>query len=112
MPSARVAISRLQAGVVSRNRRMNHFPFFSRWRYGLQCSIRRDLRGDGGKPAVGDAQASISRQMELIENSITEQWLAMKSRSRMRVICATPFQKRAVGGRSERFLCCLCTGVQ
>ena len=43
MPSVRVAISRLQAGVVSRNRRMNHFPFFSRWRYGLRCSIRRGI---------------------------------------------------------------------
>jgi hypothetical protein len=53
-----------------------------------------------------------TRQMELIENSMTEQRLAMKVRSRLRVICATPFQKRADSHRSEQFLYCVCMGVR
>jgi hypothetical protein len=36
--------------------------------------------------------------------SVIEQRLAVKSRSRLRVICATPFQKRPDLHRSERFL--------
>jgi hypothetical protein len=53
-----------------------------------------------------------AHQMELIENSLIHQWLAMKARSRLRVICATPFQKRPVWHRSERFLCCVCRSVR
>jgi hypothetical protein len=53
-----------------------------------------------------------ARQMELIENSMTEQRLAMKIRSRLRVICATPFQKRPDSHRSKLFLYCVCMGVR
>ena len=58
-------------------------------------SIRRESTarwwktGEAGRPAQQSR-----RQMELIENNLTKQWLAMKVRSRLRVICATPFRKR------------------
>ena len=53
-----------------------------------------------------------ARQMELIGNGFTEQRLAPKFRSPLRVICATPFQKRSVWHRSERFLYCVCRSVR
>jgi hypothetical protein len=37
------------------------------------------------------------RQMELMENCLIKQMLAIKVRSRMSVICATPVQKREGG---------------
>ena len=48
------------------------------------------------------------RQLELFENTKSKQWLAAKLQSQTRVICATPFGKRAASGRSKRFLCCVC----
>jgi hypothetical protein len=58
------------------------------------------------------SRSALRTQMELIENSVTEQRLAMKFRSRLRVICATPIQKRADSHRSKRFLCCVCRSVR
>jgi hypothetical protein len=60
----------------------------------------------------GCSRSALRTQMELIENSVTEQRLAMNFRSRLRVICATPIQKRAQSHRSKRFLCCVCRSVR
>ena len=65
-----------------------------------------------GKPARRVPAQRSARQMELIENSVMEQRLAMKVRSRLRVICATPIQKRLESHRSKRFLCCVCRSVR
>jgi hypothetical protein len=46
--------------------------------------------------------------MPPIQNNVLEQGLAMKVRSRLRVICATPIQKRRDSHHSKRFLCCVC----
>ena len=66
----------------------------------------------GGKPADRVPKQPSARQMELIGNGFTEQRLAPKFRSPLRVICATPFQKRSVWHRSERFLYCVCRSVR
>ena len=57
---------------------------------------------------VGAASQRPMWQMELIENTHRKQLLATKARLRLRVICATPFQKQPVGGGSERFISCVC----
>jgi hypothetical protein len=88
-----------------RNRFIDRFV----WQSGRFCrSIRRKSRCKGGKPTGRVPTLRSAHQMELIENTFTEQCLAAKVQSRLRVICATPFQKRAVRHRSKRFLCCVC----
>ena len=74
-------------------------------------SVRMEMRG-GDKPANRPLARRSARQMELIENRFGEQRLAMKVRSRLRVICATPFQKRPEFHRSQRFLCCVCRSLR
>ncbi len=74
--------------------------------------IRADRDARGGKPACRVPTQQSARHTELIENSVTKQRLAMKIRSRLRVICATPFQKRLFGHRSERFLYCVCRSLR
>jgi hypothetical protein len=78
------------------------------------CGVR--FGGESSREAESRRAASPGRrstpEMKLVENSVTDQRLGMKVRSRLRVICATPFQKRPVGARSERFLCCVCRCVQ
>ena len=51
---------------------------------------------DAGQRAAGrrGRTRQFPRQMEPIENTIVKQWLARELRSRLRVICATLFQKR------------------
>ena len=66
----------------------------------------------GGKRRSARSRHQSGRQMELIENSVAQQRLAMKVRSRLRVICATPFQKRIVRHRSKRFLYCVCRSLR
>jgi hypothetical protein len=57
--------------------------------------IRRVIRRAQDAKSKADARSLLTqhsaRQMELIENSLLDQRLAMKVRSRLRVICATPF---------------------
>jgi len=74
-------------------------------------SVRMEMR-EGKKPANRLLAQRSARQMELIENRFGEQRLAMKVRSRLRVICATPFQKRPDSHRSQRFLCCVCRSLR
>jgi hypothetical protein len=50
----------------------------------------------GGKPVSRVPTLRSPPQMRLTENSYMEQRLAMKIRPRLRVICATPVQKRSV----------------
>jgi hypothetical protein len=49
--------------------------------------------GGGKRPTAALTQQSF-RQMRLIENVLIKQIFARKARSRLSVICATPFQKR------------------
>jgi hypothetical protein len=107
-PMLRVTISRPKRHLAS--------PMISgrivqrRGRFG--STIRGNQARGRGKPAPRVPTQCSARQIELIENSMTEQRLAMKVRSRLRVICATPFQKRPDSHRSERFLCCVCINVR
>jgi len=75
-------------------------------------SIRCEESCEKGKTRRADYLRNDLPQMEPTENSVREQWLAMKARSRLRVICATPFQKRPDSQRSERFLCCVCRSLR
>jgi len=63
-------------------------PVISVARFGAE----RDAQG--GKPADRSLVQRYARQVELIENIPRKQRLAMNVRSRLRVICATPVQKR------------------
>jgi len=49
---------------------------------------------------------------EPIQNTFYNQIVTRVLRSRSRVICATPAQKRAKWGVSEWFLCCVCRVVR
>jgi hypothetical protein len=70
-------------------------------------------RGErGAKPARRGLTQRSARRIELIENSVREQRLAEKMQSRLRAICATPFQKRLFGYGSERFLYCVCRSLR
>jgi len=42
------------------------------------------------------------------KNFLLDQLLARKAQSHLRVVCATPFQKRSFAQPPERFLCCVC----
>jgi hypothetical protein len=59
-------------------------------------SIRGEQARAGGKPASRVPTQQSTAKTRVTENSIMEQRLAMKIRSRLRVICATPVQKRSV----------------
>jgi hypothetical protein len=50
--------------------------------------------------------------MEPTGNNMINQRLVVKARSRLRVICATPIQKRSDSHRSQRFLCCVCRSLR
>ena len=75
-------------------------------------SIRCEGRRGRGKAGACGAPHQSAGQMELIENIFTKQRLATEGRSRLRVICATPIQKRPSSHRSKRFLCCVCRSVR
>jgi hypothetical protein len=87
-------------------------PFFAvRPRAALRDSPRtgaRQMRILGERLPAQQSE----RQTELIENSMAKQKLAMKVQSTLRVICATPLPKTALGQRSERFLCCVCRDLR
>jgi hypothetical protein len=75
--------------------------------------LRGLIRGASRAVMVENRRAGVftqrsRRHMELIENSLMEQRLVAKALPWLRVICATPFQKRHGGRRSERFFCCVC----
>jgi hypothetical protein len=78
----------------------------SRARFGGSRGVQR------GKPAGQVLRRRTARQMEPIENIVVKQGLAKEPRSRLRVICATPFQKRPDSPRFELFLCCVCRSVR
>jgi hypothetical protein len=78
------------------------------WRSGhFGDSIRRQPSARGGKPGSRlPARRSLS-ESQLIQKTLATQSLPAKARPRLRVICATPFQKRLkslVLGRS--FVAC------
>ena len=75
-------------------------------RFGAESSARRP------NCRAGAASERSRRQMELIENTNIKQLLARKARRRLRAICATPFQKRPLQRRSERFISCVCRSPQ
>ena len=75
-------------------------------------SIRCEGRRGRGKAGACGAPHQSAGQMELIENILIKQRLATEVRSRLRVICATPIQKRPDSHRSKRFLCCVCRSVR
>jgi hypothetical protein len=77
-------------------------------RGGFCRSIRVDKGVGAGKPAHRLPTQQSSGQMELTENASIKQWLAAKALWPLRVICATPFQKRSDSHRPTRFLCCVC----
>ncbi len=54
------------------------------------------------------SRGDLALKTEPFENCSYKQCLTMKVRSRLRVICATPIQKRAAPRASTRFLCCVC----
>src|SRR5450756_847526 len=63
---------------------------------------------EGGNPRDRVPAQRSPHQVELVENSVAKQKLAMKVQSRLRVICATPFQKRLSGSvRSGSFVACV-----
>ena len=67
------------------------------WGQGVVSVVRFGAR-EGPREAEGDvpaARTTIVPEMEPIENTFVNQWLVMKVRSRLRVICATPLQKRS-----------------
>ena len=67
---------------------------------------------ESGNPASAVPTHHSVGQMELFVNSVVKQRLAAEVPSRLRVICATPIQKRADSHRSKRFLCCVCRSVR
>ena len=73
----------------------------------------RACEGLGRRKAAGRLPAHrCAPEMEPIENILIKQRLLMKVRSRLRVICATPLQKRADSAHSERFLYCVCRSLR
>jgi hypothetical protein len=70
-------------------------------------SLRR--RGQLGRAV---SWAAIPGAMEPNENFKTNQLLKTKASKELRVICATPANKRASRPVSKRFLCCLCISVR
>jgi hypothetical protein len=84
--------------------------FFEAVAFAARFGASRGARG--GKPAGRVSTQQSVRQTELIENNVIEQRLAVIGRSRLRVICATPFQKRPFRYRSERFLYCVCRNLR
>ena len=75
-------------------------------------SIRRRFtafsRAPGGCARPDREQAPEFRFRKIL---FQKQYLARVLPSHLRVICATPTQKRRDWCRSEAFLCCVCTGV-
>ena len=80
------------------------------WLWPHDSLLRRSARS-GNPTQLFPAQRS-GWQIELFGNSVVEQRFAVKARSRSRVICATPFQKRPGLHRSEWFLCCVCRALR
>jgi hypothetical protein len=77
----------------------------------LLDSVRTEARAmEHRRAGVPKRQSAL--QMELFEINVMEQRLTIKARSRLRVICATHFQKRLVRYPSERFLCCVCINLR
>jgi hypothetical protein len=75
-------------------------------RFGANPSPRR------GKPASALLAQRSQGQNGLLKIHIKNQLLAAKARSHLRVICATPIQKRSDSHRSERFLYCVCRSLR
>jgi hypothetical protein len=75
-------------------------------------AIRFGSGADCGKPASAVPTHQSAAQMGLIQYFQTKQILAMKVRSRLRVICATPVQKRAAKDGLRQFLCCVCRDLR
>jgi hypothetical protein len=62
--------------------------------------------------ALVAARHDLVIKMEPFQKHLYKQGLTMKIRSRLRVICATPRQKRAAPLASRRFLCCVCISLR
>ncbi len=78
------------------------------WIRRLRRSILCGESSGWGKRVGGSSRQQSARQMELFKNTHVKQYLARKTRSRLRVICATPFGKGVESGGWERFLYCVC----
>ena len=112
MTRAGSRISKIASSAIAAARRRWFRGSFLSWSRRFGRSIRCGRGAKGGKPAGRVPTQQSARQIELIENNVAEQSLAMKVPSRLRVICATPIQKRRVGHRSERFLYCVCRNLR
>ena len=64
------------------------------------------------KPGTRGVNAAICTLNGTNRKANYKQILVTKDRSRLRVICATPLQKRPVKPRSARFLYCVCRDVR
>jgi hypothetical protein len=81
----------------------------SRWLgQSIRCERARFKRSKVENTAPGCSRGGLTLKTEPFENRLYKQRLTMKARSRLRVICATPIQKRAAPRTSTRFLCCVC----
>jgi hypothetical protein len=82
------------------------------FRRSIRCVRERVKAKRSGKHRSDCSCHDLAFKMGRFENHLYKQRLTMKIRSRLRVICATPRQKRAAPLSSKRFLCCVCMALR
>jgi hypothetical protein len=79
---------------------------------GLFRPIRCASRCKEAEVGASAARATSAAEMAPIKKIVTKQGFETKAGSRLRVICATPVQKRSDSHRSGRFLHCVCRSLR